>query len=260
MSNESDKSTDSDVPHLSAEYYKARKNYNLFAGLLFLWEFVGIELPNNPWGNMNIRFKSPEAAPYVLLFILMFYAFRITIEWQQSDVLRRSFSQSKIDYFFSHFIAIVSLSLFFLQLAIKRQVITYFLSTPLRMSFISIGFILPSSFLSTYYQLQSIVDYAKDFMIMQKIDALAKRSRILIYLGQIIIVALMSILNYVIAEDVIDLTPVRLSAMPWGQQNIYFFMISLSSLFLVNIFTNKRIKKIMSLLHEEISNNKVVEE
>lgn len=119
-------SSESEKPHLSSEYYKARKNYNLFAGLFFLWEFVGIELPKNPWGNMNITFKSPEAAPYVLLFILFFYAFRITVEWLQSDVSRRLLIQSKLDFYFSHAIAFISISIFFIQVAIHEQIFIKF--------------------------------------------------------------------------------------------------------------------------------------
>lgn len=118
----------SEKPHLSPEYYKARKNYNLYAGLLFIWEFIGVDLNTRPWANVNIEFKSPGAAPYVILFILFFYAIRIYIEWQQSDASRRSLRQSKIDYLFSHSIAFFSVLIFFFQLAFKQQLFSFITS------------------------------------------------------------------------------------------------------------------------------------
>ena len=111
-----------DIPHLSPEYYKARKNYNLFVGLLFIWEFVGVELSNMPIQNINIKLKSPDAAPYVLLTLLIFYSYRVTIEWHQSNFDRRTYLQSKVDYFISHFLAFSSVIIFLIQSKTGKQI------------------------------------------------------------------------------------------------------------------------------------------
>jgi hypothetical protein len=114
-----------DKPHLSSEYYKARNKYNLFSGLLFAWELIGIEIKETPIEKINITLKSPDAAPYALIVILCFYAFRFSIEWHQSDKTRRDLIQSKIDYFSSHFISIAAISLFLIQSALNNQVFHY---------------------------------------------------------------------------------------------------------------------------------------
>lgn len=123
-----DISTDKEVPHLSQEYYKARKSYNLFAGLLFLWGLVGIDIINIPTPtpsnimNLNFKLKSPDALPYVLIVVLLFYAYRVSIEWYQSDVDRRKLNQSKVDFYISHILAVTSIFIYLLQANINKQI------------------------------------------------------------------------------------------------------------------------------------------
>lgn len=114
--------SDVEKPHLSSEYYKARKNYNLFASLLFIWEFIGVDIPYKPWAGLDIVFKTPKAAPYVIICVLLFYAIRFTIEWFQSDGLRREYLPSRIDYFLSHIISAIAIILYFVQIFIAKQV------------------------------------------------------------------------------------------------------------------------------------------
>jgi hypothetical protein len=57
---------------LSSEYHKARKQLMLWAGILFIWELVGIDLEKakeagGNAGALITALKSPQAIPWVLL-------------------------------------------------------------------------------------------------------------------------------------------------------------------------------------------------
>lgn len=132
MSSENQVDYDIEKPHLSTEYYKARKSYNLFSGLLLVWGIVGININSMPAPNpsnitnLNVQFKTPGAIPYVLIFMVIFYAYRLTIEWYQSSCARRVMWQSKADFFSSHLFAFISFSIFVLQNLVDRQVYDIF--------------------------------------------------------------------------------------------------------------------------------------
>lgn len=110
------------IPALSDTYHKARRSYGFFAGLFLAWELVGVSFGEKPFGSYNVTLKSSEAVPYVLFLLLLYFAFRTTIEWFQCDTERRSTAVSRIDFWSSHSIALLSLIVFFIQIYTGEQI------------------------------------------------------------------------------------------------------------------------------------------
>lgn len=87
---------------LSTEYHKARKQLMLWAGILFIWELVGIDLDRaKEAGNAGAiisAIKSPQAIPWVLVVLVGYFLFKTWIEWDQCNSLRRQRRASRFDY------------------------------------------------------------------------------------------------------------------------------------------------------------------
>ena len=88
---------------LSTEYHKARKQLMLWAGILFIWELVGIDLEKakEAGGNAGAiigAIKSPQAVPWTLLILVLYFAFKLRLEWGQCNRARRDVRESKLDY------------------------------------------------------------------------------------------------------------------------------------------------------------------
>ena len=96
-------------------YHKARRGYGLFSGLLIAWELIGIQVNASPFSDFNVTLKSPEAAPYILITLVGYYAFRLTVEWYQCDSSRRVLKVSRIDFFIAHSLGLVAVGLYAVQ-------------------------------------------------------------------------------------------------------------------------------------------------
>lgn len=88
---------------LTPEYHKARKQLMLWAGILFIWELIGIDLEKvkEAGGNAGAiitAIKSPQAVPWVLLILVAYFLFKTTIEWYQCSASRRGLRVSRIDF------------------------------------------------------------------------------------------------------------------------------------------------------------------
>lgn len=123
------KPTNPEIPHLAEQYYKARKSLALFSGLLFAWEFIGLEITAQPVANLDIRIKSPEAAPYVLLILVLYFTLRLVIEWKQSVEERRAMWVSRFDFWTSLSIPGIALATFSIQRILNIQVADKILAT-----------------------------------------------------------------------------------------------------------------------------------
>lgn len=102
---------------LSSEYHKARKQLMLWAGILFVWELVGIdiEVAKKAGGNVGAimtAIRSPQAIPWVLLILVGYFLFKTTIEWYQCSVARRRLRVSKIDFFSAWIVSLLAYSLY----------------------------------------------------------------------------------------------------------------------------------------------------
>lgn len=72
MSKPISKNTSNNNIELNYHYYRNRRQLVLFSTILFVWEFIGIILPNKPFNNIKIEIIAPQAALYILI-ILIFY-------------------------------------------------------------------------------------------------------------------------------------------------------------------------------------------
>lgn len=116
---------------LNEAYRKARKQYTLFAGLLMAWELVGIRLGTPGSDDVNavsgkvfdldITILSPEAAPWVLIAILLYLFFRVELEWRfcQDDATAAKFKQW--DRWSAHGLAGGALGLYLVQRVLEVQ-------------------------------------------------------------------------------------------------------------------------------------------
>lgn len=100
--NPSQKATRDPQP-LSSEYHKARKQVLLWAGVLFVWELIGIDLEKakDAGGNVGAligSLKSPQAVPWTLLVLVGYFLFKLWVEWTQCEGERRNIRSARIDY------------------------------------------------------------------------------------------------------------------------------------------------------------------
>lgn len=109
---------------LSTEYHKARKQLMLWAGILLIWELVGVDLEKAKDAEGNVgalvkSIKSPQAIPWVLLILVAYLLFKVTVEWYQCSADRRSLRVSRIDFFSAWIVSLVAYVLYVGQ-AISR--------------------------------------------------------------------------------------------------------------------------------------------
>lgn len=109
---------------LSTEYHKARKQLMLWAGILLVWEFVGIDLEKAKEaegyaGALIKSIKSPQAVPWVLLILVGYFIFKLTVEWYQCNEVRRDMRVAKIDFISACVVSLLAYVLYFAQ-AISR--------------------------------------------------------------------------------------------------------------------------------------------
>ena len=117
-----------DTPPLSAEYHKARRQLMLWSGLLFAWALVGVDLEKLAKAGGNIgafvsSVKSPQAIPWVIVILILYFFFRVTIEWKQSADARRGTRTSRVDFGVAWSVALAANLLYFGQLLAKVQFI-----------------------------------------------------------------------------------------------------------------------------------------
>ncbi len=89
-------------------YHKARKLLGLFGGLLIAWELVGVDLSEIEYAK---ALKSPQAAPYVLIALILYFGFRLSIEWKLSDPEMRTKKAAQVDVWVAFAIATTALGL-----------------------------------------------------------------------------------------------------------------------------------------------------
>lgn len=105
---------------LTEAYHKARKQFGLFSGLLIAWELIGVDLEN--FAPYEVKLKNPEAAPFVLLALVVYFAIRTGIEWHQCDEERRRRQVSRLDLALSYGLGAMSVFLCVLQDVLGIQV------------------------------------------------------------------------------------------------------------------------------------------
>src|SRR4051794_2669078 len=116
---------DPTVPPFSSTYDKARRSYGFIAGLCLAWELIGIDV-GQPLSTYGVTFKSPQALPFVLFALMVYFGFRFTVEWYQADQTRRMKRVSRVDNLVAHSIAVSALLVAAIQGAYRIQLASYF--------------------------------------------------------------------------------------------------------------------------------------
>lgn len=116
-----------DPQSLTPEYHKARKQLMLWAAVLFVWELVGIDLEKakeagGSTGALIGALKSPQAVPWVLLVLTLYFIFKLRIEWGQCNQTRRNVVESRLDYYSAFTVAGAALTLYIIQTISRAQV------------------------------------------------------------------------------------------------------------------------------------------
>ena len=118
-------------PPLSDHYHHARKQYSLVSGILLAYVLVGIKLPDNGKiiPSAEVALKTPDALPLIFIALLAYFAYRLTIEWNQCHEQRCAFLASKIDFYVAHALGILAVAAYLidraLQVGLGELAVTY---------------------------------------------------------------------------------------------------------------------------------------
>ncbi|HEY6230331.1 MAG TPA: hypothetical protein VIW64_03615 [Pyrinomonadaceae bacterium] len=109
---------------LSPEYHKAHKQLMLWAAILFVWEFVGIDLDKAKdaegyAGALIKSIRSPQAVPWVLLVLVVYFLFKCSTEWAQCHLQRRKMRFARVDFISAWLVSLIAIALYVGQ-AISR--------------------------------------------------------------------------------------------------------------------------------------------
>jgi hypothetical protein len=118
---------------LTDAFRGTRKLYTLFAGLLIAWELIGLRLGASAEQeqleevtgkvfDLPITVLSPNAAPFVLLVLLLYFAFRTELEWQYCSPGEEHQRIARWDHWSAHVIAMAAVALFAVQRILEIQV------------------------------------------------------------------------------------------------------------------------------------------
>lgn len=111
-------------PEMPNAYHRARRQLCLFSAILIFWEYVGIKLGEKvaepptttmPLVGIKVRLENPEVIPVIMIVIVLYFTFRLTIEWQQIAPKRKLQTASWIDLIASYAIAVFALLIYVLQ-------------------------------------------------------------------------------------------------------------------------------------------------
>lgn len=100
---------------LADSFKSSRRTLNLLSGLLLIWEFVGVTVGEVPFENFNFNISNPEMAPIILLVLIVFQGYRMTLEWYQCNLQARQSLAARLDFYSSLAVAIISISVFAIQ-------------------------------------------------------------------------------------------------------------------------------------------------
>jgi hypothetical protein len=148
---------------LSTEYHKARKQLMLWSAVVFIWELVGIDLEKakDAGGNFGAvigAIKSPQAVPWALLTLVLYFAFKLRIEWRQCNPMRRKVIEAKQDYYSAFIVAFAAAALYTGQAISHVQLANKIQSSPYKSLSLLYGAMIGFSLSSgAYVVLRSII-------------------------------------------------------------------------------------------------------
>ena len=109
---------------MTEAFRRTRKHYIFFSGLLIAWELVGLRLPEDGKisSTIDIELLSPNAAPFVLIALIVYFAFRTALEWRYCSPPKEHQKIAGLDYWSAHGIAVAALGLFAFQRLLQMQI------------------------------------------------------------------------------------------------------------------------------------------
>ena len=121
-------------PHprdLSSEYHKAHKQLMLWATILLIWELIGVDLSKAKDAGGNIgpivtALKSPQAVPWALTGLVVYFLFKCSVEWAQCHPDRRKIRFARIDFISAWVVAVAAIALYTGQAISRIQVADFF--------------------------------------------------------------------------------------------------------------------------------------
>lgn len=94
---------------LSEHYYKIRRSYALFAGILSSWTLIGLTLSPTPFQSFDITILRPEMFPVAIVLLVFYFGSRYWLHWSQiTSSLGRAPQPFRTDYFATHVLAFVA--------------------------------------------------------------------------------------------------------------------------------------------------------
>lgn len=123
----------------SSSYDTARRSYGVATALLLAWALVGIELDKTPLESVKVTLKSPQAAPYVFIAAVLYFAFRFTVEWYQSDHGRRALQASRIDFGVAHALGGLAIAVFIGQKLLHTQLADWISAHGIQIGYVMLG-------------------------------------------------------------------------------------------------------------------------
>lgn len=111
---------------LTTEYHKARKQLMLWAAILFIWALVGIDLEKAKEaegyaGALVKSIKSPQAVPWVLFALVIYFLFKCSIEWGQCQPERRQVRLARADFMSAVIVSCSAIALYIWQAVSRVQ-------------------------------------------------------------------------------------------------------------------------------------------
>jgi len=93
----------------------------LWSGILLLWDILGIDLAlarstEGSIGPIITAIKNPAAMPWVLLSLIIYFIFKLIIEWGQCSEYRRANRVSVLDFSAAFAAAAVATLFFFVNI------------------------------------------------------------------------------------------------------------------------------------------------
>ena len=99
-------------------YHKARRQFTLFSGILIIWEYIGVHVGKEVKLNgvdVMATIDHPEIIPFVIFLLVLYFALRFTIEWQQCPKPQRHQNAMVADVVVTYLVGLAATIVYSLQ-------------------------------------------------------------------------------------------------------------------------------------------------
>lgn len=109
---------------MTEAYHRARRLFALFSGILIVWEYIGVEVADKttgaatakvPVADTAVTLRNPEVIPLIIFILVLYFAFRFSVEWVRCPRNVRYQKVSIVDGVFAYLVGLSAIVLFGLQ-------------------------------------------------------------------------------------------------------------------------------------------------